>query len=117
MYSLLAGFSVPTQRTWLMLAVFSIARLGARNLSAARSWALALIAVLLFDPFAPLAAGFWLSFVAVGVIPYFAQSRWLDLQPEFNPYKFNSFPAMAGQQSAELTREIQASIAREAART
>ena len=50
---------------------------------------------------------------AVGEIPYFAQSRWLDLQPEYNPYKYNSFPAMAGQQSAELTREIQASIGRE----
>ena len=34
----------------------------------ARILALALIAVLLLDPFAPLAAGFWLSFVAVGVI-------------------------------------------------
>jgi competence protein ComEC len=68
LYSLLAGFSVPTQRTWLMLAVFSLARLGARHLSAARGWSLALVAVLLFDPFAPLAAGFWLSFVAVGVI-------------------------------------------------
>ncbi|MEO8064362.1 MAG: DNA internalization-related competence protein ComEC/Rec2 [Pseudomonadota bacterium] len=68
LYSMLAGFSVPTQRTWLMLAVFSLARLAARSLSAARAWSLALIAVLLFDPFAPLAAGFWLSFVAVGVI-------------------------------------------------
>jgi competence protein ComEC len=68
LYSMLAGFSVPTQRTWLMLAVFSMARLAARHLGAARAWALALVAVLLFDPFAPLAAGFWLSFVAVGVI-------------------------------------------------
>lgn len=67
-YSVLAGFSVPTQRTWLMLCVFSLARLTARHLSAAHGWALALIAVLAFDPFAPLAAGFWLSFVAVGVI-------------------------------------------------
>ena len=33
-----------------------------------RTWSLALIAVLLLDPFAPLSAGFWLSFVAVGVI-------------------------------------------------
>jgi competence protein ComEC len=67
-YSLLAGFSVPTQRTWLMLAVFAGARLCARPLNAARTWSLALVAVLLLDPFAPLAAGFWLSFVAVGVI-------------------------------------------------
>ena len=67
-YALLAGFSVPTQRTWLMLAVFAAARLGARPVDAARSWSLALVMVLLLDPLSPLAAGFWLSFVAVGVI-------------------------------------------------
>ena len=67
-YALLAGFSVPTQRTWLMLAVFAGARLTARAAGAARIWGLALIAVLLLDPLAPLAAGFWLSFVAVGVL-------------------------------------------------
>jgi competence protein ComEC len=67
-YALLAGFSVPAQRTWLMLAVFAGARLCARPLDAARTWSLALILVLLLDPLAPLAAGFWLSFVAVGVI-------------------------------------------------
>ena len=67
-YALLAGLSVPTQRTWLMLATFALAKLGARHLGVARGWALALIAVLLLDPFAPLAAGFWLSFAAVGVI-------------------------------------------------
>ncbi len=67
-YSLLAGFSVPTQRTWLMLAIFALARLGARHVGAGRTWSLALAAVLLLDVFAPLAAGFWLSFIAVGVI-------------------------------------------------
>jgi competence protein ComEC len=67
-YALLAGFSVPTQRTWLMLAVFAAARMAARPLDAARTWSLALMLVLLLDPLAPLAAGFWLSFVAVGVI-------------------------------------------------
>jgi competence protein ComEC len=67
-YSLLAGFSVPTQRTWLMLAIFAIARLAARQVGAARPWSLALVVVLLIDVFAPLAAGFWLSFVAVGVL-------------------------------------------------
>ena len=67
-YALLAGFSVPTQRTWLMLATFAGARLAARTTGPARTWAMALIAVLLLDPLAPLAAGFWLSFVAVGVL-------------------------------------------------
>jgi len=67
-YSLLSGFSVPTQRTWLMLAIVALSRLTARHVGGGRIWTLALIAVLALDPFAPLSAGFWLSFVAVGVI-------------------------------------------------
>lgn len=67
-YSLLAGFSVPTQRTWLMLAIFAFARLAARHVSAGAVWSLALVGVLLFDALAPLDPGFWLSFIAVGVI-------------------------------------------------
>jgi competence protein ComEC len=67
-YSLLAGFSVPTQRTWLMLAIVALARLTARHAGTGHIWGLALIAVLLLDARAPLSAGFWLSFVAVGVI-------------------------------------------------
>ncbi len=67
-YALLSGFSVPAQRTWLMLGIFALARLAARRQGAARTWAIALAAVLLLDPLAPLAAGFWLSFAAVGVI-------------------------------------------------
>jgi competence protein ComEC len=67
-YSLLAGLSVPTQRTWLMLACVALARVSARHAGHGRTFALALGAVLLLDPFAPLSAGFWLSFVAVGVI-------------------------------------------------
>ena len=67
-YALPAGMSVPTLRTWLMLAVFVVARLAARAVPGSRTWSLALVAVLLADAFAPLAAGFWLSFAAVGVI-------------------------------------------------
>ncbi len=52
---------------------------------------------------------------AVGSVPYFAKSRWMDVQPEFNPFKYNSFPAFAGEQTVEITRAIQASIEREAA--
>lgn len=74
-YALLAGFSVPAQRTWLMLAIFAIARFAARHIDAARVWSLALVAVLLLDPLAPLAAGFWLSFAAVGVL-LIAASAW-----------------------------------------
>jgi len=73
-YALLAGFSVPAQRTWLMLAIFIGSRRMARIAAPARTWSLALVAVLLLDPLAPLSAGFWLSFVAVGVLLVVAQS-------------------------------------------
>ena len=42
----------------------------------------------------------------IGAIPYFEQSRWTDIQPEYIPFKYNSFPAFAGQQTAVLTRKI-----------
>jgi competence protein ComEC len=67
-YALLAGFSVPTQRTLLMLVAWYALRAAARPPPAAPPLAAALIAVLLFDPLAPLGAGFWLSFVAVAVL-------------------------------------------------
>jgi competence protein ComEC len=71
-YALLAGFSVPTQRTWLMLALYVLARLAGRRVAARQLWAVALVLVLLLDVRAPLAAGFWLSFIAVGVLLAFA---------------------------------------------
>lgn len=67
-YSVLAGLSVPTQRTLIMLCVVFALRWQRRTLAFSRSLGLALIAVLLVDPFAPLAVGAWLSFGAVVVI-------------------------------------------------
>ncbi len=64
-YALLAGFSVPTQRTVLMIAVAGVARMAARSLSAVQLLCIALIAVLIWDPTAPLQPGFWLSFGTV----------------------------------------------------
>jgi len=45
-----------------------------------------------------------------GGIPYFEKSLWLDIQPEFNPYKYNSFPVNAAIQSYLLTTLLQAEI-------
>jgi competence protein ComEC len=67
-YSLLAGWSVPTQRTVLMLAVYGVAKLGRREIAPSTLLSVALIAVLVHDPLAALTAGFWLSFGAVGSI-------------------------------------------------
>ena len=67
-YSLLAGFGLPTVRTLLMIAVVALARCTRRANSGAQSLALALLAILLFDPLAVLAAGFWFSFVGVALL-------------------------------------------------
>ncbi len=67
-YSALAGFSVPTQRSLLMGAVALGAVLLRRVQRPSLVLALALLAVLMFDPLAVLAVDFWLSFGAVTVI-------------------------------------------------
>ncbi|SAL16250.1 DNA internalization-related competence protein ComEC/Rec2 [Caballeronia telluris] len=67
-YAGLAGFNVPAQRALWMLGVVALASMAGRRLapSLVLAWALAL--VLLADPWAVTAAGFWLSFCAVGAI-------------------------------------------------
>ncbi len=67
-YSILAGLSVPTQRTLAMLCIAFAARAVRREIGVGWIMGAALVAVLLVDPFAPLAVGTWLSFGAVGVI-------------------------------------------------
>ena len=75
LYALLAGMSVPTQRTLYMLITFAAALLFARNLAISRALAMALITVVLLDPWAVIAPGFWLSFGAVALIAYVSVGR------------------------------------------
>jgi competence protein ComEC len=70
LYAGLAGLSVPTQRALVMVVVVLTATLLRRALGPGRGLALALASVLLLDPLAPGAAGFWLSFGAVAAILY-----------------------------------------------
>jgi alpha-beta hydrolase superfamily lysophospholipase len=49
---------------------------------------------------------------ALGFIPYFEKARWLDVVPEYNPFKYNSFPANAGRQTYDITRDLQQRITR-----
>lgn len=77
-YALLSGFSVPAQRTVVMLAAFLLVRECARASRPAWSVGAALALVLLHDPMAALSAGFWLSFGAVAAIVLVAGAR---LQP------------------------------------
>jgi competence protein ComEC len=74
-YSLLAGYAVPAQRTFVMHAAIAACVLLDRHGSSSRVLAIAALAVLLVDPWAVLSPGFWLSFGAVAAIFYVAALR------------------------------------------
>ncbi|HQR50610.1 MAG TPA: DNA internalization-related competence protein ComEC/Rec2 [Methylophilaceae bacterium] len=74
-YALLAGFAVPTQRTFYMLAVIAAALWSGRVVSISLVLCWALLAVILLDPWAVLAPGFWLSFGAVALLVYAGSGR------------------------------------------
>ena len=79
-YALFSGWGVPAQRTLWMLLAMVVLKMSARHWHASLIWLLAGAVVLLLDPWALLQPGFWLSFVAVGVLmaattPPVAQQR------------------------------------------
>ena len=74
-YALLAGFEVPAQRTLYMLSVVALALWSGRNFGVSRTLLLALLVVLVLDPWAVLATGFWLSFGAVALLFFVGTSR------------------------------------------
>lgn len=46
------------------------------------------------------------------ILPAFAKAAWLDLLPEYNPFKYNSFPVNAARQTYLLTDVIQGQLHR-----
>ena len=67
-YAVFSGWGVPAQRTIWMLSVVGLLRLSGRVWPWPLVWLMAGAVVLLIDPWAWMQAGFWLSFVAVGVL-------------------------------------------------
>ncbi|MDR3368401.1 DNA internalization-related competence protein ComEC/Rec2 [Rhodoferax sp.] len=67
-YALFSGWGVPAQRTVLMLLTVGALRLAGVRWPWPQVWLLACAVVVALDPWALLQAGFWLSFVAVGVL-------------------------------------------------
>ncbi|MDI1245380.1 MAG: ComEC/Rec2 family competence protein, partial [Rhodoferax sp.] len=67
-YALFSGWGVPAQRTVLMLVTVGALRLLGVRWPWPQVWLLACAVVVAVDPWALLQAGFWLSFVAVGVL-------------------------------------------------
>src|SRR5262249_34863584 len=66
-----------------------------------------MIGITRFARFAGLAA-------VPAMFPAFAKAAWLGVVPEFNPFKYNSFPVNGARQSHRLTRALHARIARHA---
>ncbi|MEY4675755.1 MAG: hypothetical protein RLZZ470_262 [Pseudomonadota bacterium] len=67
-YALISGWGLPAQRTVVMLALAGLLRWGAVRWPLRDQWLFAAVGVVLVDPWALLQAGFWLSFVAVGIL-------------------------------------------------
>ena len=70
--------------------------------------------IVLLSPMIGVTRFAWLARVIslLGPLPAFEKARWLDVYPEYNPFKYNSFPANAGLQTWRLTTTMQAQIAR-----
>jgi competence protein ComEC len=75
-YTLISGFEIPAQRTLFMLATFAVMMLFSRNVAPSQMLAVALVVVLLADPWAVISPGFWLSFGAVALIFYVTANRY-----------------------------------------
>ncbi len=75
LYTLLAGFAVPAQRTLYMLTAVAIALWADTRTSVSTVLAAALLVVVLLDPWAVTSAGFWLSFGAVAAILFVSVNR------------------------------------------
>jgi competence protein ComEC len=88
-YSLLSGFSIPTQRAMVMLTVFLATQFFQRHLPPWRAFFIALFGVLFLNPFAILTIGFWLSFTAVAVIIFVTQGR-----KNFTPHKIKWYASL-----------------------
>lgn len=67
-YSVFCGWGIPAQRTVGMLALVCALQWGGRRWPWPSLWSVMVAGVLLWDPWACLQPGFWLSFVAVGVL-------------------------------------------------
>ena len=86
-YALVAGFTVPTQRTLLMIAIALWNKLQAQPLFSLESLLLAAAVLLFATPAASLTLSFWLSFGAVGLLMVLDlmrssagwRQRWVDV--------------------------------------
>ncbi len=56
------------------------------------------------------AAGIANSDKLLSFLPYFEKFKWLSIEPEYDPYKYNSFPKNAAEEAWEVTAAIHRQI-------
>jgi len=81
LYALIAGFSIPTSRAFIMASVVFLSIILRRHHNTWQLYGIALFLVLLNNPISVFSIGFWLSFYVVAVIIYgtrqHQQKHWL----------------------------------------
>ncbi len=75
LYALIAGFSIPTGRAFIMAAVAFLSLILRRHHHIWQLYGLALILVLINNPLSIFSIGFWLSFYVVAIIIYGAKQH------------------------------------------
>jgi competence protein ComEC len=94
-YALLAGSSIPTERSLIMLCIFMGSLLFQRYIRVWQCFWWSLLVVIMLDPFAPLNLSFWLTYSAVGVILYalndpVKKPHWFSVKNLFASLKLQS---------------------------
>ncbi len=106
-YAVFTGWGVPAQRTVWMLGVVTLLRVYGLRWPLMQVWLTVCAVVLALDPWALLQAGFWLSFVAVGVL--FASGSHAPLEAAAHSDALNVFEVPAerrGQSDERGSRRV-----------
>lgn len=75
LYSILAGFSIPTKRACIMAIIFISSILRQQKISAWYACSLTLLLVLIYNPLSVLTESFWLSFATIALIIFGMSGR------------------------------------------
>ena len=89
-YAYLSGFSIPTQRSLMMIVILALSLILKKYLSIWTIWQITLMIILLINPTAVLTIGFWLSFGLTYAIIFYMNHR---IRKQKNN-KINSFIKM-----------------------
>ena len=110
-YAVFSGWGVPSQRTVWMLATVTLLQ----TLSRRWPWPLVLltaaVVVSAFDPWALLQPGFWLSFMAVGLLMSSSVAQKGDIEIEVNPHGWRGrMAALRRHLSQDLRTQVIATV-------